>query len=153
MDTENLFDEETEIKQDRRAIESLNKLENYLNTKPNTDEGFRNLINQLEELKMEIDTSKYEVPETENDTSEYETAETENDMTNSQSQSESNEKVKVLTRRENKFNNTKPKIDNTEKEIDNTGKEIGESFAICTIYCTVTAIMGTLWFLYIINHI
>lgn len=149
MDTERLFDENTEEKQDRRAEESLNKLDTYLNASADSKpdylnhitedddvkiEDLRNLINQLKDI--------YEIPKEENYLSGMPNEE--NKLSESQGQSESN--GKVLTKRLNGFKNTNP-------ETDNTAKEIASSFINCFILCMVTALMGTGWFIYIINHI
>ncbi len=149
MDVEKLFDDDTIKMQDKRAKESLRKLDDFLNSSygPDTEtekadshdylseleeeddvkiEDLRNLIDQLEEMKRE-----YEIPE---------------EDLESKSQNTSQSKGKVLTK-------TLPGVKQSEPEYDNTAKEIASSFINCFILCMVTAIIGTGWFLYIINHI
>lgn len=157
MDIERLFDERAEKKQDERAEESLNKLGSYLNTgtdnNSNTDYNIDTKIDtkgeqdndylnniaeddgvKIEDLKKLIGQLKdlYEVPTEENGLSE------------TQGQSTSN--GKVLTKSLKGFKNA-------EQSTDSTAKEIASSFINCFILCMVTALMGTGWFIYIINHI
>lgn len=153
MDIERLFDERAEKKQDERAEESLNKLGSYLNTgtdnnsntdynidtKGEQDNDYLNNIAEddgvkIEDLKKLIGQLKdlYEVPTEENGLSE------------TQGQSTSN--GKVLTKSLKGFKNA-------EQSTDSTAKEIASSFINCFILCMVTALMGTGWFIYIINHI
>lgn len=149
MNVEKIYDEDAVREQDKRAKESLKRLDNYLNPSNESNvnskimnshdylseieedddvkiEDLRNLINQLEEMKKEYDTS--------------------DDILNNTSQNNSQSKGKVLTK-------SLPGIKNNEPEYDNTAKEIASSFINCFILCMVTALMGTGWFLYIINHI
>jgi len=143
MDTENLFDEDTEREQDKRNLESRNKLDSYFNINPSaeTDTDF---LNNLEEEDVKIEDLRRLIDQLEEMKKEYEVPKAESDMQESQSQSES--KGKVLTKSLKGFKNQEP-------EIDNTAKEIATSFINCFILCMVTAIMGAGWFLYIINHI
>lgn len=149
MDVEKTFDDITVKEQDKRAKESLRRLDNFLNSSyepaidsPKTNshdylseleeednvkiEDLRNLIAQLEEMKRES-----EIPD---------------DSLNNNSQNNSQSKGKTLTK-------SLPGIKNSVPESDNTAKEIASSFISCFILCMVTALMGTGWFLYIINHI
>lgn len=141
MNNERLFDESAERDQDKRAIESLNKLDSYLNSESVTKNGdyldtlqeeddvkiedLRRLIEQLEEMKKE-----YEFPNKDG-------------IQGAKSQNAEETKGKNLTKSLPSFKNTQ----------DTTAKEIASSFISCFILCMITAIMGTGWFIYIINHI
>ena len=137
---ERLFDEEAE-RQDRRAMESLNKLDNYLNAE-------NDYLNNLEEDDVKIEDLRKLIDQLEEMKREYEAPDESLELDENQGANQKGGKQKVLTRPGSKNPNYA-----TVEEYDNTAKEIASSFISCFILCMVTALIGTGWFLYIINHI